>query len=221
MKGILFSQMQPPAGWEDDFHRWYETDHIPARMVLDGWAAANRYVCVNGTPSFLAVYELDDLAALETDVYRELKRDPSAETTRMLTNLAAFTRFTCQLSTDTGPARAPAFVSVVAFAVPADRTRDFDEWYENEHTPRLMLADDWLRVRRYRVLSGEGGDWTHLALHDLGSLDVLWSKERAHARTGALRDALDGHEWFDRSGRWLYRPITRHVSRTAPERQVV
>lgn len=210
MRGILFSQMQPPEGWEADFHRWYDTDHIPVRLALPGFAAATRYRAVEGEPKFLAVYELSDMAVLETPEYQTIKSEPSAETKRMLSNVHGFTRYTCEQISDSGdPGRTGDYLAVVAFAVPPEDLDQFDDWYETEHAAMLLKADDWLRVRRYSVRSGEGGDWNRFALHELASLDVMASPERAAARKGPKREALVDRSWFGRSGRWQYQVITR------------
>jgi hypothetical protein len=123
--------------------------------------------------------------------------------------------YTCELVADSGPAAAHAFLSVVAFEVPARDERQFDDWYETEHAPRLLAAPDWLRIRRYRVVRSEGGLWTHFALHELASLAVMDSPERAHARTGPKRDALAALPWFAGSGRWLYRLARAGADETA------
>jgi hypothetical protein len=207
--GILFSQMEPPKGWEDDFHDWYETEHIPVRLGIEGFDRATRYRAVDGTPDYLAVYELSDLAALDAPEYRRLKDEPSERTSRMLANVRGFTRYTCELTYDSGEAPAGDHLSVVAFAVPEQDVAQFDDWYESEHIPALLEAPDWLRVRRYAVLSADGGPWTHLALHELASREVMDSPERAAARQGPKRDALAGRPWFGRSGRWLYDTLSR------------
>lgn len=208
-RGMLFSQMEPLEGWEREFHDWYETEHIPVRLRLDGFESATRYQAVQGSPRYLAVYELSDLAVLDTDAYREIKDKPSERTARMLANVTGFTRFTCELVADSGDSPPGRYLSVVAFTVPEADVAEFDDWYENEHVAALLKADDWLRVRRWRVRSGDGGPWTHLALHELASLEVMDSPERAAARTGPKRDALAGREWFGRSGRWLYETLSR------------
>jgi len=212
---ILFSQMEPPVELTGEFHRWYETDHIPARMALPGFLGARRYRALDGEPAYLAVYELDDLDALATEGYLQLKAAPSALTDRMLGLVNGFTRFTCEQISDVGQPVYGSYLSVVAFAVPDEFTAAFDEWYSGEHVPMLLEASDWLRVRRYRVLDGEGGPWTHLALHELASVEVMDSPERARARKGPLRDALAGHDWFASSGRWLYERISA-VTAAAP-----
>lgn len=207
-KALLFSQMQPPAGQEQRFNDWYDHDHIPARMVLPGFRAAHRYKAVEGAPGYLATYELDSHEALDTPGYRSLKASPGAETDHMLSVVEGFTRFTCVelSSTSTEEVSAP-YLSVVAFAVPDEAEAAFNDWYVNEHVPLLMEAQDWLRVRRYKVVDGDGGPWTHLALHDLASLEVLDSPERKLARSGPLRAALADQPWFGNSGRWVYRAI--------------
>ncbi len=207
--GILFSQMEPPAEQTERFHQWYEHDHIPARMALDGFLGARRFRAVEGSPRYLAVYELDSLAALETEAYRAVKTAPSALTGQMLASVHGFTRYTCEQLSDTGEPVRGGFLSVVAFTVPEQETAEFDAWYEQEHEPLLLEAADWLRVRRYRVLDAEGGPWTHLAVHELASLEVLDSPERARARVGPRRDRLAARPWFAASGRWIYQELSR------------
>ncbi|MCS5719260.1 hypothetical protein N1027_14065 [Herbiconiux sp. CPCC 205763] len=209
---ILFSQMEPPAGRSSDFHEWYETDHIPARMALPGFSGARRYRALQGSPDYLAIYELDTLDALTTDGYRALKTTPSAVTEEMLSIVNGFTRYTLRQIEDAGSRETGDYLSAVAFAVPDEHVAEFDEWYGGEHVPMLLEADDWLRVRRYRVVSGEGGPWTHFALHELRTLDVMESPERARARSGPLRERLADQPWFGRSGRWLYERISTHAS---------
>jgi hypothetical protein len=212
--GILFSQMIPSPGDVDRFNAWYETDHIPARMVLPHFVGATRFAPANdATPDYLAVYEVDDLAAFETSGYLELKRSPSEETTIMLDRVSGFTRYISEEIGDSGASDSRAatrFLSVVAFAVPESDEAEFNAWYATEHVPMLLAADDWLRVRRYKVVDGIGGPWTHLAMHELASLEVMDSPERARARKGPLRDELVTRPWFSNSDRRLYRTVSQH-----------
>ena len=210
MRGILFSQMEPPPGWDAEFNGWYDTDHIPVRLALAGFDGATRYRAVKGEPRYLAVYDIGDLAVLDTPEYQQVKKEPSELTTRMLANVKGFTRYTCAELSDTGDSgRTGDHLAVVAFAVPPEDLDQFDDWYETEHSPKLLKGPDWLRVRRYGVLSGEGGDWNRLALHELASWDAMDSPERAAARQGPKREALLDRPWFGNSGRWQYDAIAR------------
>jgi hypothetical protein len=210
-EGILFSQMIPRPEDVERFNTWYNEDHIPARMVLPHFVRATRYAPANAeTPDYLAVYEVDDMGAFATQGYKDLKKDPSEETGIMLSRVSGFTRYISELIGDTGAIEFPgACLSVVAFAVPEEEEADFNAWYADEHVPLLMEANDWLRVRRYKVKDGQGGPWTHIALHELANLEVMDSPERAAARKGPVRETLAHREWFGHSGRWLYRHVHR------------
>lgn len=213
-RGLLFSQMAPPEGWGDDFEDWYETEHIPVRMDVSGFSHALRYR-TEGDPWHLAAYFLDDMAALETPVYRSLKSDPSERTARMLGNVTGFTRYITDELSDTAPEGTASALTgtdhtlfVVAFDVPDEDRAEFDGWYEEEHVPLLMKVPGWLRVRRFLVRPGfDGPAWTHLALHEIASPDVLDAPEREAARDTPRRAALASRPWFT-SGRWVYEPIS-------------
>lgn len=214
--GMLFSQMTPEAQERQRFEIWYDSDHIPNRLRLDGFRGAYRYwqdegSADGGAPHHLAIYDLESLEALRTPEYQQLKADPGPETEYFLGRVEGFTRFTTELEADYGDTTARGdWLSVVAFAVPEEDQAALARWYDEEHVPRLLQAADWLRVHRYRVVSGDGGPWTHLALHELASKEVMDSPERAHARTGPMRDALADRSWFAQSGRWLYRRVSEH-----------
>jgi hypothetical protein len=131
----------------------------------------------------------------------------------MLGNALGFTRYICEETSCAGrPAEPAEYLSVVAFAVPPEDEAEFDDWYETEHCPQLLESDDWLCVRRLRVLSGDGPPWTHLALHMLRTMEVSWGASHAAARSGSKRAALAERPWFPGAGRWLYRLLTRHES---------
>jgi hypothetical protein len=215
--GMLFSQMTPPEGEREQFEQWYDTDHIAHRLVLDGFRGAYRYweqpESAAREPHHLAIYDLESLTAVQTPGYHALKADPGEQTEYFLTQVSGFTRFTTERIFDQGETDARGdWLSVVAFAVPEGDVEEFDRWYEDEHAPLLLLAKDWLRVHRYRVVDGAGGPWTHFALHELASRGVMDSPERARARSGPLRDALSSRSWFAESGRWLYRREAAHTA---------
>lgn len=203
---ILFSQMKPRKD-EADFHLWYDEEHVPARVVLPGFLGARRFAAVTGSDDFLAIYEAAAKSAFETPEYAALRQNPTLRTRQMLDAVDGFTRYLAEEISDTGGAPDGAFLSVNAFAVPSAWNEAFDDWYESEHTPRLMEEPDWLRVRRYRVIEGSGGPWTHLALHELARREAMDSPARMNARTGPKRDGLAQEPWFHTSGRWLYRCI--------------
>jgi len=113
--------------------------------------------------------------------------------------------YRADLISDSGEAgRATSYLVVVGFPVPDDAIERFDDWYETEHAPLLLGAEDWLRVRRYRVREATG-PLTCLAVHDLASLDAMASPERQEAARGPKRALMAAEAWYGRSGRWTCR----------------
>lgn len=217
---VLFSEMTPDPSRETDFHDWYDHEHIPLRMDVPGFRSAQRYRAA-GKPGYLAVYEMDDLAALKTPAYQQIKNAPSERTQRILAGVTGFTRYLADTIGE--QARPPAgvddvldapYLYAVFFKVPADRRAEFEDWYEHDHIPVLLECADWLAARRLRIADGEPADWTHLTLHYLADLRALDSAERARARTTPWRMRLAQEHWFNGA----YLVFEKHGARQRPAR---
>ncbi|SDD60857.1 DUF4286 family protein [Paraburkholderia lycopersici] len=198
-KTILFSEMIPDSAWEADFNEWYDTEHIPVRMRAPGFVGAQRYHGVD-SPAYLAVYEMESPAALATPEYKEIKGSPSDRTRKMLNGVTGFTRY---IGVESGHWDAPAgavndapVLYAVFFEVPPQHADEFDRWYVEDHIPTLMKCEDWLKVRRFEIVDGEPGKYTHLALHYLASTAALSSPERDEARRSPWRARLAAQDWF-------------------------
>lgn len=68
-KGMLLVMMQPAPALEGAFNAWYDTEHIPERLAVPGIETARRYVCLDGWPRYLALYDLATLGVLDTPAY--------------------------------------------------------------------------------------------------------------------------------------------------------
>jgi hypothetical protein len=68
-RAVLLVTMEPPASLEEEFNDWYDLEHFPQRRSMPGFESASRWVCVDGWPRWLAVYDLTSLAALQSDAY--------------------------------------------------------------------------------------------------------------------------------------------------------
>jgi hypothetical protein len=76
---------------EDEFNRWYDEEHFPERVGCPGFLTARRFRSADGAPKFLAIYDLESPAALETPEYRALS-EPSEWTKRIRTFYRSFVR---------------------------------------------------------------------------------------------------------------------------------
>jgi hypothetical protein len=84
-KGLLFVTMQPPEGLEEEFNDWYDTEHVPERAGLPGFETARRFVCIEGWPRYLALYDLAAVGALHTPEYLAVGGDRSSPWTKRVT----------------------------------------------------------------------------------------------------------------------------------------
>jgi len=69
-RGLLLVTMEPPAGLEEEFNDWYDTEHFPQRRGLPGVESASRWVCLHGWPRWAALYDLASVAVLDTPEHR-------------------------------------------------------------------------------------------------------------------------------------------------------
>jgi hypothetical protein len=68
-EALLLVTMEPPASLEEEFNDWYDLEHFPQRCGLPGFVTGRRFVCLDGWPRWLALYDLTSTAVLETPDY--------------------------------------------------------------------------------------------------------------------------------------------------------
>jgi hypothetical protein len=205
VKGMLFSQMEPPPELEAEFNDWYEIEHIPVRLALPGFARALRYREADRARRYLAVYEIDDLAVLESPAYKLIKTQPSARTARMLESVQGFTRYTCTLLEESGiSSERSTHLMALALALAPEAPPQLEKWYRDEHLPLVRRACEWLRAWRYSVLSGEGGPWTDFVLHELRGAN------RQTLECAVRQDTFASRAPVQSAMHWLYELVSVH-----------
>ena len=68
-KGFLLVLMQPPPTLEEEFNAWYDTEHLAERLAVPGFETALRYVCQDGAPRYMAMYDMKSPAVLDSAEY--------------------------------------------------------------------------------------------------------------------------------------------------------
>jgi hypothetical protein len=84
-KGFLLVLMQPPPALEEEFNDWYDTEHIPERQAVPGFETALRFVCLDGHPRYLAMYDLTSLDVLDSEAYRAVSGENFSPWTKRVT----------------------------------------------------------------------------------------------------------------------------------------
>lgn len=49
----------PAAGWEEEFQRWYDEEHLPGLAQVPGCIRAQRFLNLDGHPASFACYDLE------------------------------------------------------------------------------------------------------------------------------------------------------------------
>lgn len=169
-----------PADIEDDFNQWYNTQHIPERLVIDGFQSAVRYESLKGEPKYLALYELDNAKVLDTPDYGKLRENPNDWDQRISPKLKVAARNVYEqlLSCGNTPEAHAPYILSVRLDIAAEVEDDFNQWYNEDHLPKLAGVPGVACARRYRSLSGTGTQY--LALYEMENDQVpnteAWDK---------------------------------------------
>ena len=175
-QALLYIQLNPPAGNEAAFDAWYD-EHQARRTEMPGFLNARRYRNTDGDgPRILATYDLADASALTSRAYQQLRaQEAESAPERAMLGSAEVVARRVYRSIDTDEPWAAAwtdhapYVMSVALEPPPDKVEDFHAWYRQEHSPMLMKALGWRRIRRYEQAEGNGPRF--MALHELTTLD--------------------------------------------------
>jgi len=171
--GLLFACTDPGRVPLDEFNDWYDNEHGPARLTVPGISAGYRYRAADGqAPPWLALYFMT-AGATDSPGYKALGPSASAREKSVLSRLATLDRRVYQQVSEDGPeldGPAPA-VLLVSISVPAAAEDDMLAWYTEEHIPMLLKVPGWLRIRRYRLVSGSAPTW--LSLHEIKGAEVF------------------------------------------------
>jgi hypothetical protein len=171
-KGILVAAIDFTGIAEDEFHDWYDTEHLPERQRVPGFLACERWIGAHNPKISVATYDLDNVDVLKGAAYRAIGIDnPSVWSKRVMRRIKLLMRYEGEqvlLGDQAVPKQAPALL-VNAMSVAPEHEHEFNEWYNTEHIPALAAVPGTLSARRYR---GSGAAQRYVAVYHLASPDV-------------------------------------------------
>ena len=74
-KGALIAAMNFASIAEDEFHDWYDTEHVPERQRVPGFLACERWIGVGEGKISLATYDLETVAVMKSPAYLAIAHD--------------------------------------------------------------------------------------------------------------------------------------------------
>jgi hypothetical protein len=182
-KGILIAAMDFSAGREDEFHDWYDLEHVPERLRVPGLLNAERWIDAKNPKVAVATYDLETVGVLYSTPYVAIAGANSSSWTKRTAKFRkGLMRYEGeQLFPGDKVAPKDAVALLIAMNVAPEHEAEFNEWYNTEHIPALGGVKGTLSARRYR---GTGATQRYAALYHLASSEVPYSSEwKAAANT--------------------------------------
>ena len=183
-KGLLIAAFDYSGAHADEFHDWYDLEHLPERKAVPGFGLCERWIADDGPNISVATYDLDTVDVMRSDTYCAIGYANSSVWTKRVTGMCTrLLRFDGTQITP-GDAAAPdgaGALLVNAMNVAPEGEADFNAWYDEEHLPALSAVPGTLAARRYRARDDDP-DRTHqyVAVYHLASADVTrgdaWKK---------------------------------------------
>jgi len=170
--GLLIAGFDYANAAADEFHDWYDTEHVPERLAMRGFLNAERWLDVENPKIALATYDLESSAVLDDPVYVAAKGPKKSPWSQRMGRIA---HLFCRIVADqlgTGNAVAPQGAGALlmfAMNVAPEAEADFNAWYDQEHLPMLASLPGVLRARRFRA---SVGDRRYVALYHLSAPEV-------------------------------------------------
>lgn len=192
-KGLLYASFDYSPAHEDEFHDWYDTEHVPERLRVPGFLNAERWLDDQGAKVAVATYDLESLGVMSSPAYMAVGGENGSVWTKRVTRIArSIMRFEgTQLVP--GDAIAPAGAGALLVAsmnIDPAIEAEFTEWYNTEHLPFLAAVPGVLSARRFRA-GGRGGEREFIALYHLKDTSVsrseAWQKAAGTPWSAKLR----------------------------------
>jgi hypothetical protein len=175
-KGILIAAFDYSTCAEDEFHDWYDLEHVPERQRVPGFLYCQRWL--NDPKLALATYDLESVGVLKSAPYRAIAYENlsvwSKRVTAKCKRLLRFEGEQILPGDKLGPTDAGA-VLINAMNVDPAHEADFNAWYDQEHIPQLSAVPGCLCARRYRAT--DQGSHKYIAIYHLAAPEVQASGE--------------------------------------------
>jgi hypothetical protein len=192
-KGTLIAAMKIGQAADDEFHDWYDTEHLPERQRVPGFLVCQRWIGVDDPKVSVATYDLESVAVMKSPAYLAIGGENLSPWSKRITSrVERLMRFEGDqiLPGDQLPPPEAGGLLLNAMNIAPEVESEFNEWYDKEHIPALGAVPGVLSARRFR---GTSGDRKYVALYHLVSPAVQESAEWKQARQSDWTSRLQPH----------------------------
>lgn len=184
-KGLLVAAFDFSSAHADEFHDWYDHEHLPERLRIKGFGACERWIGVDGPAIAIATYDLDTVEVMQSPAYKAIAYENlspwSKRVTAMCKRLLRFEGTQTLPGNALAPETGAGGFLLNAMNVAPEGEADFNRWYDEEHIPALAAVPGTLVARRYKAT--DKGSHRYVAIYHLVSPDVT--------KTAAWAQAVD------------------------------
>lgn len=181
-KGLITVWLHVPPEREEEFNDWYDLEHIPQVAGLPGVVSTRRYLVENATPKYLAWYDTVDETVEPGPEFQKMLSDPtpwSQRIRRFCGNHRELMNFRLMRDVGTASGEGTRWLYIVHTDIPDDIVDEYNEWYDQEHLPRLVTVPGVVRARRYAATAGHP---RYLTAYELTDKDAFESPAGLKAR---------------------------------------
>jgi len=174
-KGILIAAMNIGNAAEDEFHDWYDSEHLPERQRVTGFLLCQRWIGADDPKVSGATYDLDTAGVLQSPGYLAIGGvNLSPWSKRVTRRVERLLRFEGEqtLPGDLLPPPDAGALLLNAMNVDPVAEADFNAWYDEEHIPALAAVPGVLCARRFRATASNR---RYVALYHLTGPEVQQS----------------------------------------------
>ena len=150
-----------PAYKEDEFNKWYNEEHLAELLAVPGVLNAARYEAVKSGPKYLACYELESPAVVESDAFKNRPRtpwggrvSPSIIGNPVISNVYEMIR-PAKLSPDIASRDMAPALQIGRMDIPPEHEAEWNEWYSNIYTVNYEKVPGCIGARRWKAVRGE------------------------------------------------------------------
>jgi hypothetical protein len=194
-KGLLFMAFDFSTAHEDEFHDWYDHEHVPERLRVPGFLNAERWIDDTNPKIHVATYDLESVGVLESPAYRAVGGDNQSVWTKRVTNMCGrIMRFEGEQLVPGDQTAAPGAGALLVASMNIDPTveDEFTDWYNSEHLPQLAAVPGVLSARRFRA-TDTASERRYLALYHLRDAGVSRSDAWSQAANTPWTERMRPH----------------------------
>jgi hypothetical protein len=196
-KGILIAAMNIAHAAEDEFHDWYDTEHVPERERVPGFLLCQRWIGATDPKVSVATYDLETVGVLQSPGYKAIGGENLSPWSKRVTGkVERLMRFEGDqiLPGDQVPPGNAGGLLLNSMNVDPAHEDEFNKWYNEEHIPMLGAVPGVLCARRFRATSANR---RYVALYHLETPDVqasaAWKSAASTPWTEKMRPHFRDH----------------------------